>query len=67
MQQAFGNSTIQESVISIKYLKPDSCDQFDPNTVTKRLGERSVAGDDRRLHRLRKSDVYGVVCTHVAS
>lgn len=44
-----------------------SCDQLDPNTVTRRLGERSVAGDDRRLHRLRKSDVYGVVCTHVVS
>ncbi len=44
-----------------------SFDQLDPNAATRRLGERPVAGDKRRLHRLRKTDVYGVVCTHVVS
>ena len=44
-----------------------SSDQLVPRTLTRRLGERHVAGDDRRLERLCQGDVHGVVRRDVLS
>ena len=35
--------------------------------MSRSLGERTVAGDDRRVKRLCESDVHGVVCRDVVS
>ena len=46
-------------------MNTDSIDHFDPGAVSRRLAERSVAGDDRRLNRFGEGDVHGVVCAEV--
>jgi Tol biopolymer transport system component len=43
----------------------DSRDGFDSRAVTRRPGERRVAGDDRRVERLCQGHVHGVVCRDV--
>jgi hypothetical protein len=44
-----------------------SIDQFDPSTVSGRLGKRRVAGDDRRINRYCEGDVHSVVGADVVS
>jgi len=44
-----------------------SSDHFDPRAVSRRLAERTVARDHRRLNRFGESDVHGVVCADVVS
>ena len=45
----------------------DSSDYFDVSAVSGRFGERTVAGNDRRVNRLCKGDVHGVVSADVVS
>ena len=44
-----------------------SRDYFDPSAVSGRLGQRTVAGDHRRINRLCEDDVHRVVCADVVS
>jgi hypothetical protein len=45
----------------------DSNDHVDPSAVSGRLGQRTVAGDDRRVNRFGEGDVHCVVRADVVS
>ena len=46
-------------------IRASSCNHVDARPVTGRLGERRIACDDRRLERLRQSNVHSVVRCNV--
>jgi hypothetical protein len=48
-------------------IEDQSVDRFDSGAASGRLGQGTVAGDDRCVDRLGKSDVHGVVCADIVS
>ena len=58
---------VSTTCITCSRTRVSSHNHFDVRPVTGRLGERRIAGDDRRLERLRQRDIHGVVRRNVVS